>query len=369
MSKPYVDVRVLCGCCGAELTPENTFGAAHFCRKCQSKYYKEIEQTNGCHFAIFICCAAFNVPCVPSVLPKDQTELKNYKGDKWKYYCELLAQAGKTERGGRIATFFDGVSSIRRIFGKNITETDFAKYIAIERQAVEKLVGTAEQRAMWGVDYIYKGIPFTAEIYNELDEQREIWTARYKGQTLTPQLENSITIVCKRSKIVDLLLQRGNVAYAAKVQKMVDDLMASEQMRRKDEKQLENTRLDAVVTALENAGIAENDNFKTYPEVVEALGDHFLKKQKYDYSIDVVDQLIYLYANSMRKSADMPLLTTLEENMQVKDTFGELQPEASEEEKERMRFANLTPLRKGAKAAKPAATGKNAAAKTEAGEK
>jgi hypothetical protein len=123
---------------------------------------------------------------------------------------------------------------------------------------------------------------------------------------------------------------------------MCDDLMASEQMRKKDEKRVENFRFDACVIALEKAGLMENDGFKTIDGVKEAIADHFLTARKYNYTGDVLDQVIEDIYNNARINADMSPVEELPADLKPEDAFGEFAEEADETEKERMRYAGAT---------------------------
>ena len=98
--------------------------------------------------AIFMACAAFSIPCEPLVCPIDLT---NYEGDKWARYIELLEENGKLKSGNRVRTFFDGETNIRMIFGRELSEKNFARYIAAEQERIESLEGTETQRERWGV--------------------------------------------------------------------------------------------------------------------------------------------------------------------------------------------------------------------------
>lgn len=339
-----MSVTIACGVCGKELTDENAYAGATVCRECQEHYYYELERTNGCHLALFLTCAAFNVPCVPSVVPID---FVNCEENKWARYRALLQDTKNDRRKSRIATFLDGVTNIREVFGRELSEKDFARYIAAEQKRISAQVGTAEQRERWGVGELCRGLPLTQELYDELDSQLELWIERYKGQTITPQLENSIITICSDNMVAKHLVKVGNYAGAQKMRKMVDDLMASEQMRKKDEKPIESLRLDAWVTALERAGFMENGKLKTYEEVAKAINKECLCKRKYDYTLDVADQMLADYVNNLRSNADMALLSVFPSDMKPTDENGEFATEENDDERERKRYAGVTAVQFG----------------------
>lgn len=329
-----------CQICGEDLTDENTVGSSPVCVDCQCKYFDRIEEENGTHLAVFICCAAFDIPCFPDVCPID---LSNEEGNRWAGYLEALYDSGKFFSGDKPKDFFAGVCDIRKIFGRELTEKDFAKYVAAEQAKIEKLVGTSTQRTRWGTENLCKDYPMTQDLYDELDKQYDLWMERYKGVD-SPQLEQNIITICKRNALSDYLLRTGDYAAAKTVQKMVDDLMSSEQMRKKDEKPVESMRLDALVDALERNGLMESGDLLTYDELIEVLRDKTIKSHKYDYSLDVADQIIADFYNTMRANADKEMVTEFPAELKSEDAYGEFNAEQTETERKNMRFAGLTPV-------------------------
>jgi hypothetical protein len=182
----------------------------------------------------------------------------------------------------------------------------------------------------------------TDKIYAELDRQYENWCGRYRGQTITPQLADSIVKICKWNMVTEHLVRIGEYVSAQKVQKMVDDLMASEQMRKKDEKPIETMRMDALVTALERDGAMEKGQFKSQTEVMEAFWNRYFKNRKYNYSIDAADHMIFDYYNNARINADLPPVSELPADLRLEDELGEFEPEPTEDEIKRERYAGLT---------------------------
>ena len=319
------------------------FNYSPYCLDCESNYFKKIEEVNGSSVALFICCACFRVPCFPLILEEDLWNAE----DKWVEYIKTLIDKDKyyDERDTPL-NFFDGETFMKRLFGKDFTETDFGKFSHYEKARLDSLPGTEEQRRRWGSELLCKGTPMSAEVYNELDRQYHIWTTRYKGQSITPQLENTIITICKRNMIADILVQNGNYAGAQKVQKMVDDLMASEQMRKKDEKPVENYRIDAQIDALEKKGLLEDGKFLNFSDTVKALIKGFVTKPKYDYTLDVADQMLLDFYNNTRANANLIISHELPEDLIIEDVHGEFAQQESEDEQKRKKYAGCTPLRK-----------------------
>ena len=279
--------------CGNLLTDDNCRpvsnkwsrnGLSAYCIDCEEDYFDEIAQREPRALSLFYTCAAFNVPCKPAVLE-----------------------------------------------GVEVFEACDAPWIAY--------MNRLEQREKWGA-----GVdePYTEEQYEELDRQYENRAASYKGQTITPQMEDTLIKVCKWNMQIETLIKAGKYGDAYKLNDMVDKALASENMRRKDEKPLENFKMDALINAMENNGIMEEGKFLTYEKTVRALRDNFVKSHKYDYSLDVADQVLNDIYNTERKNADEPTAYSLPKDMQPEDIYGEFQAAPTDAEKENMRYANLT---------------------------
>lgn len=334
-----------CICCGTELTPENCRaqstkwsidGISHYCIDCEESYYEALVEAEGISLALFHCCAAFNVPCKPLVL--GTMEEFAAAEEPWKFYIDRLEEAGEDRDGDKVLTFFDGYTDILKIFGAQMSKEDFSERIKRDRMAIDRQIGTKEQRRRWGV-----GAKFTNDTYNELDRQYEVRANSYKGQTITPQMEDALIRVAKCNYQIDNFLKHGKVKEALDLQKMVDSILSSEQMRKKDEKPVENFTPDAWVVAMEKAGLMENGMFLTKEQTVKAI-NKLIGRKKYDYSLDVADQIELNIVNNARKNADMALAYDLPQEMEVVDDWGEFEEEEGEEEEERKKYAQLTPV-------------------------
>lgn len=338
-----------CHCCGAELTEDNCrqvsasfsiSGLSHLCINCEQDFYEKLARVEGRYVALFHACAALNVPCKPIVL--EGVENFDTCKDPWITYINCLSEKKADRKGRKILTFFDGVTNLREVFGKDLTETDFVKHIKSERAKLDKLPGTPEQRAKWGINPDWK----TNEDYDELDRLYEARESSFKGQTLTLQQENAIMDVAKWSLKQDKLIEKGNFTGAKTLHDMIDKTLAAESMRKKDEKPVEHFRPDAWVVALERAGLMANGKFLNLPDTIKAIDENLLRKRKYNYSLDVLDQTLFKIFNCIRQNADLAAVYELPTELLVEDELGEFSPEETAEEKKRKKYANLTPVRK-----------------------
>lgn len=337
----------ICDICGEEKDEEFFYdrpnGLSHYCIECEQHMYDRMSEHNGvgAYIGLFATCAALNVPFWPDKLPKVQEFL--CIEDRWVWYNEAIADEVHGDNG-LVRGFFDGETNILRIFGTGLSKTDVAKFIEVTQAHEAERPGTREQRERWGSEPLCKGLNPSEALYNELDRQYENWCGRYRGQAITPQLADSIIKVCRWNAITDFLMREGEYLAAQKVQKMCDDLMASEQMRKKDEKPIEGMRMDALVIALERDGAMENGQFKTQSEVMEAFWKRYFKNKKYNYSIDAADHMIFDYYNNARINADLPAVSELPADLRLEDPLGEFEKEPTEEEIKRARYAGLTPV-------------------------
>lgn len=337
--------KLTCHRCGAELTPQNSrpvaeeysiTGVSHWCIDCEQEYYERLAAKEGKSFALFHCCAAFNVPCKPSIF-----KTANYEQHPklWVYYLDQLEEQGEDVKDDRVLTFFDGETNIRRIFGKNVDQQDFNTYIITENT---KKMPTLAQRQRWGTERIWEGMEMTAEVYDSLDREYESRRSSFAGQTLTLQQENTLQLVAKNMVIYNYCMRHQQVGHAEKVLKMVDNALASEQMRKKDEKPLEGYELMSQVFALEKAGVMEDGQFLPIDKLQEVLFKKFIKGKKFDYTLDACDGMIEAIYKTMRKNADLFIPDELPEELEIEDTFGEFAEEETDEEKERKKFTGFT---------------------------
>ena len=336
MAKKTDKTEYRCVKCGEYLSPENSRDGSTLCFECESNYYKKLEEKNGCHIALFLMCAITNTYFDAFIVPEDFAE---YKGDKWLEYCvkleEKLAEKGKTK------DFFAGETDIRKVFGRNLSEKDLGKYLTYESARIEKLEGTEEQRDTWGVEDEY-----TTEDYNALDRMYNNRVSNFKEQTITDQMDYTLREVAKWQLLADKLRRAHDIKGSTDALKAVDKLLESECLRKKDEKPIEEIRVDALILSLEKAGLMENGQLLSYDETVKVLQDKFIKSKKYDYSLDAADQVVLDIVNTMRGNADLSPIFDLPPEMLLEDEYGEFEKHETEKEKAAKRYAGLTSIQK-----------------------
>lgn len=115
-------------------------------------------------------------------------------------------------------------------------------------------------------------------------------------------------------------LAEGAYDKAQKLNKMIQDNLASENLRRKDEKPVEEVRIDSIVDSLEKAGLVKSGKILALPDLqkklLERLGALGGKpSHKYPYTLDAADQMIQIIINTARMNDGEPEITDFSDNM------------------------------------------------------
>ena len=337
-----------CHACNAPLDDSNCrrvpsdfsySGYSAYCVDCEAAFFDRLASIEGRSIALFHTCAALNIPLKPIVL--DGIDFENCD-EPFRTYINALSESGQDTKRGKVLGFESGCTALQEVFGRELSHKDFTAYIDRERTRISKHFGTNSQREKWGELPIYKGLPMSAELYNELDRLYAIREGAYKGQDLNSQQVATLIKVAKNDAIYDHLMRSGLAKLATEIQKSTSQLLADENMRPKDKKPVEELRIDALVLALEEAGLMENGDLLDYDELIEVLRDRFIKSKKYEYSLDVADQLILSVINSMRQNGDLPPIQELPSDLAAEDEYGEFEPEETEREKENKRYLGIT---------------------------
>jgi hypothetical protein len=334
-----------CLVCGDDLTEQNSFyaetesGLSPYCTKCQQSYFERLQGTNGTHLALYFCCIKYDVPCNPLLLPEnvnseDFLQSDDAKDGVWIYYLRQIEQTKLYEEGAETPNFFDGVTNILRIFGKNFTERDFAKFVQYEQEMIDSLEGTERQRERWGDSY-------SQEEYNELDRLYRSLMESYKGWSLNPQQENTLIKVAVLDLKYSNLVDNDKLKDAKEVAALRKMLLEADGLLAKDAKQTEQMKVDSLVKALENNGLMQEGKLLTFDETIDVITKK-LKAKKYPMTVDAVHKMIFTYVNAFRANADEEMLTALPNDMNLEDCKSEFESRPSEEENAKIRYAGLT---------------------------
>lgn len=331
-----------CSICGTPLTDENSRENAYTCLDCESKRFKQLEEANGTSIALFLMCGMVNLPLEPMILPYKFAESE---GDgKWERYCELLKEKGKLERHGKPRGFGDSVCDIREIFGSKMSYTDFSAYVEAQQELITEQEGTEEQREQWGARPLWQNLDLTTDLYNELDRRFEAKISRYKGINIDEVLTDTLKKLCRLELVQEYLISIGDVTSFDKIQKSIDSIQAAEQLRKKDEKPIENFKIDAQIKALEDAGLVEEGKFFDFDTTRKKLLN-LTKSTKYNYPLDMVDQMIFGIKNNMMANANALMSTELSPDLVFEDTNNEFEKKENKEYLEKSKFVGSVKVR------------------------
>jgi hypothetical protein len=291
----------------------------------QQERYDAIARATSDSLALFYCCIEFDRPFDMLAVPKEPDV-----GEKWIAYLDNLRLKKLDTRRGEPLGFLDGLTDITKIFGEGLSAGEFTKAVGNEKSARNRKVGTAQQRKNWGENSAKN--PYTSEDYDELDRIYEALSSDLMAAGGVSVKQEFILRDCAKMTLDrDKMRAIGQYDKAAKLNKMVQDNLSSEGLRKKDAKPIDDLRIDSLVEALEKKGLLKNGKQCDPDEMFRIL---FGRSCKYPYTMDAAEQMILINENRMRQNEGRPELTTLPPEMRLRDDLGEFAEEPNEQEKE-----------------------------------
>lgn len=266
----------------------------------KDKRFKYLSEDVGADIALFCFCAVFNVAY------DDRIEF-----DTWEEYTAI--QRGKA--------FDEGEMNVKTI-----------------------IKGRMDDKERWRTEWGTGGLenPYTKEDYKRLDELFDTYADRQlKTGSMDVQAEYVLRSTCQDVLFAEKCRARGSkedIAMYTQINKTIQDRLASEQMRKKDEKAVEEVRIDSIVAALENAGLARRGKLLSLQEVQEQLIRIMMKmgvptSEKYPYTIDAADQMIHIIQNNMYANDGLPEVSEISDDMRLDDNVaGEFAMNPNEKE-------------------------------------
>ena len=291
----------------------------------QQERYDAIARATSDSLALFYCCIEFDRPFDMLAVPKEPDV-----GEKWVAYLDNLRLKKLDVRRGEPLGFLDGLTDITRIFGEGLTAGEFTKAVGNEKSARNRKVGTAQQRKNWGENSAKN--PYTSEDYDELDRIYEALSSDLMAAGGVSVKQEFILRDCAKMTLDrDKMRAIGQYDKAAKLNKMVQDNLSSEGLRKRDAKPIDDLRIDGIVDRLEKAGLLKNGKQCSPDEMFEIL---FHRRPKYSYTKDAAEQILLYMANTTRVNDGLSELPTLPPDMRLRDDLGEFAEEPDEQEKE-----------------------------------
>ena len=102
-------------------------------------------------------------------------------------------------------------------------------------------------------------MPYTSEDYNEFDRIYNALCADFGGEdNVSAKQQLILRNVAKWTKQMNDAAELGQIDKAKKLSSMIQENLASENLRKKDTKPVEDLRLDGIVDRLEKAGLMKN---------------------------------------------------------------------------------------------------------------
>lgn len=291
----------------------------------QQERYDAIARATSDSLAFFYCCIEFDRPFDMLAVPKEPDV-----GEKWIAYLDNLRLKKLDTRRGEPLGFLDGLTDITKIFGEGLSAGEFTKAVGNEKSARNRKVGTAQQRKNWGENSAKN--PYTSEDYDELDRIYEALASDLMAAGGVSVKQEFILRDCAKMTLDrDKMRAIGQYDKAAKLNKMVQDNLSSEGLRKRDAKPIDDLRIDGIVDRLEKAGLLKNGKQCSPDEMFEIL---FHRRPKYSYTKDAAEQILLYMANTTRVNDGLSELPTLPPDMRLRDDLGEFAEEPDEQEKE-----------------------------------
>lgn len=242
-----------------------------------SDRFQDLAGVIGGDLALFCVCAVFNLPVYTDKPVKD-----------WESYLERM------EKEKNQAGFADG-------------ETD------IDVVRVHGLSESERWEKDWGIGN--PDSPYMPQDYKRLDELFRTFSARLEAAGgYDAQQEDTLRNCCVMRLQADKAINRGDkesVDIAAKLNKMIQDNLSSENLRRKDAKPVETAKVDGIIDAMQ----------RKYGISAEMTKDQFLEvffkwchSHSYPETVDAADHAMLAIINTMRSNADLPELPELPES-------------------------------------------------------
>ena len=322
----------LCTNCGKELNEiTGRLGPAkwyrnseyiHYCLECQQRYYDAIARVAGETLGLFYCCIAFNVP----MNPRAAAEPKKGSVGSWISYLDALSSLGLCG-GDSPKGFLDGVTDISSTFGIKLGKKELIKAAEVESGR-----GTSAQRNRWGRGN--RETPYCEADYDELDRiykalSGDLVTA---GGRLNSKQEFILQNCARWTLEMQKYINAGETTKAKQLNDMIQTNLASENLRKKDERPLENFRIDDVVAKFQAAGLMKGGMILPVEGVQKALAKYITRK-KYPYTLDAGDQILLNVINDSRANDGLAEYGALPSRLSLEDT-GEFADNPTDEEKE-----------------------------------
>jgi len=195
-------------------------------------------------------------------------------------------------------------------------------------------------KRVWGTGN--ENNPYTEEDYQRLDEQFEAYSSRLERAGGMDALQEDTLRKCSKMRLhADKALERGgkdNISIASTLNKIIQEDLKSEQLRKADARPMETARTDGIVEAMSKKyGVTYES---TYEECVAACSK-WLASRGYQITTDAANYMLDTIINCTRENNDMPPIT-LPKHLRITDEMGfGFAEEPNEAEEEAFEYLKL----------------------------
>ena len=196
-------------------------------------------------------------------------------------------------------------------------------------------------KRVWGVGD--KAKPYTVEDYQKLDQTFETYSSRLEKSGGMDALQEDTLRSCSRMRLeADKAMAKGgkdNIAIASTLNKMIQEQLASEQLRKRDEKPIGVAKLDGIIEAL--AKKYGSGAELTYEQATQ-ICSQWLVSHKYPHTMDAAEWMMKAIINTTRMNNDMPTMDDLPKDAEFPATMeSEFESTPNETEKEAYDYLNI----------------------------
>ena len=270
----------------------------------QEKMFRSQANIVGERLAIYHCCILFNAPYIVGQNATDWTEYVHAIGD--------LA----------LKRYADGETDIHSVL--NDIQDQRSKWIS-----------------EWGRGNNRN--PYTDADYQRLDEIFRNYASRLARAGGMDALQDDTLHNCSVMRLqAEKAIVKGDkesVDIATKLNKMIQDNLAAEQLRKKDVPQGEELRLDGIVDRLKNKyGLSVE---MSQEQVLDMIAK-WMSSRHYNMTVDAAEYMMQAIINTTRRNNDMPEVVEVPPEFKVPDELkSQFEEEQSEDEKEVFEYLGL----------------------------
>lgn len=263
--------------------------------------YERLKAAVGGNMALYVMCAYLDIPFDPECACP-----------KWETYLESI---------DTMQDFKDGVTDPDKAMDEGRADMD--RWLRV-----------------WGVGNEKK--PYTPSDYRRMDEIYEKMTERRRATgDMDGQQEDVFRFCARTAHQRDKLMATGDkddIDSAKKLDKMIQDNLAAENLRKKDEPVKPDIRIDGVVDRLNRIGLGPDMSFN---DVMSAFAA-WAKRPKYGCTLDAADKSILSIINCTRGNSDLPPLPELPEEDSLMEHQREFDATAARREESVYGYLNLS---------------------------